>query len=207
VTVPLATRRSAWRRVYDHCLFPVNIWLGDEAAARLGLTPIDHERVAAVFPHVTGRLLDVACGTNLLARTYGSGFGVDIHPYPDMDVRGHSARLPFRSGVFDTVSLLACLNHITERRETLDECRRVLRPGGRLLVTMIPPWIGRFSHPIRRRHDPDQLERGMAHEEDWGLTTGYLRSLLEGAGFELTRHVRFMWGLNHLYVARLHHHP
>jgi SAM-dependent methyltransferase len=203
MSIRLATRRSAWQRLYDHCLFPVNMWLGDDASARLGLTPLDHERVAAVYPHVHGRLLDVGCGTNLLVRTYGAGFGADIHAYPEADVRSSSASLPFRDGSFDTVALLACLNHITARHETLDECRRVLRPGGRVLVTMIAPWVGWFSHPIRRRHDPDQLERGMAHDEDWGLSTAEVRALLEASGFRLTRHERFLWGLNNLYVARI----
>jgi SAM-dependent methyltransferase len=99
------------------------------------------------------------------------------------------------------VALLACLNHITARAETLAECRRVLRPRGRLLVTMIAPWVGWFSHPIRRRHDPDQLERGIAHDEDWGLSTAAILGLLEGAGFRLERRERFLWGLNNLYVA------
>ena len=98
--------------------------------------------------------------------------------------------------------MLACLNHITRRRETLDECHRVLRREGRVLVTMIPRWVGFISHRIRERHDPDQQIRGISHDEDWGLSTRRIKLLLEDSGFEIISQRRFMWGLNSIYVAR-----
>ncbi len=192
---------SLRQRLADHLLFPLNMWLSERTSSRLGLTPIDHERIRTALRYCRGRLLDVGCGNNLLVRTYGSGFGVDVHPYPEADTRCESDRLPFLDSTFDSVALLACLNHITRRIETLAECRRVLRPDGILIVTMIPAWVGMLSHPIRRRHDPDQLERGMSCEESWGLSTGEIRKLLEATGFHLRVHERFMWGLNNLYLA------
>ncbi len=198
---PLEANAGFWQRVADHLFFPINMWLGEAASRRLGLTPIDHERVRAVLPYCRGRLLDVGCGNNLLVQRYGNGIGVDAHPYPGIQARCDSSSLPFVSESFDSVALLACLNHITRRRETIEECRRVLRPGGRILITMIPAWVGAFSHPMRKRHDPDQLERGMSHDEDWGLSTGQVQRLVESAGFSLKLHKRFMWGLNNVYVA------
>ncbi len=194
-------RVSFLQRVYDHLLFPLNMWLSEEASQSLGLTPIDHERVRMALPHCRGRLLDVACGRNLLVGAYGEGIGADIHAYPEIAVRCDSSRLPFRNSSFDSVALLACLNHITRRRETLDECRRVLAPGGRLILTMISPWIGWFSHRIRLRHDPDQLDRGMSSEEDPGLPNREVVRLLEAARFKPVLHRRFMWGLNNLFLA------
>ncbi len=199
---PFRPKVSRWQNAADHFFFPLNMWLGEETSARLGLTPIDHERVRMALPHCRGRLLDIACGNNLLVRAHGSGFGVDIHPYPEADALCDGAYLPFKAGTFDTVAMLACLNHIVHRRETLAECRRVLRGDGSLVLTMIPRWIGFFSHPIRRRHDPDQLDRGMAHEEDWGLSTRAIATLLEEAGFAPLFRRRFMWGLNCVFVAR-----
>ena len=198
---PFRPRVSAWQRAADHVLFPVNMWLGEETSARMGLTPIDHERIRMALPHCRGRLLDIGCGNNLLVRAHGSGFGVDIHPYPETDALCDGAQLPFKTGSFDTVSLLACLNHIVRRRETLAECRRVLKDDGRLVLTMIPRWIGFFSHPIRKRHDPDQLGRGIAHEEDLGLSTREIAALLASAGFSLVFRRRFMWALNSVFVA------
>jgi SAM-dependent methyltransferase len=177
------------------------MWLSEETSFNLGLTPIDHERVRMALRYCRGRLLDIACGNNLLVRTYGDGFGVDFHPWPEADARCESSRLPFKNSTFDSVALLACLNHITRRKETLDECHRVLRGSGVLVLTMIPLWIGFFSHPIRKRHDPDQLDRGLSHEEDLGMSTAAVRKLLESSGFRLTARERFLWGLNNLYLA------
>jgi SAM-dependent methyltransferase len=201
MAAPFETRVPSWRRLADHVLFPVNMWLSEQTSRRFGLTPIDHERIRVALPYCRGRLLDVACGNNLLVLTYGNGIGCDIHTYPQVSVRCDSSRLPFGSASFDSVAMLACLNHIVRRRETLEECHRVLRESGRLLVTMIPPWIGWFSHRIRRRHDPDQLERGISHDEDWGLGTGEIVRLLAGSGFRVALHRRFMWGLNNFYLA------
>ncbi len=192
---------SQWQRVADHLFFPLNMWLSAERSSGLGLTPIDHERIREALPFVRGRLLDVACGDNLLVREHGTGVGLDVHPYPEADVCGESSSLPFASGSFDSVAMLACLNHITRRHETLTECRRVLKPDGVLVATMIPEWVGRISHPIRRPHDPDQLERGIGNDELLGLSSATMERLLREAGFQLTVHRQFMWRLNNLYVA------
>jgi len=166
----------------------------------MGLTPIDHDRVRMTLRHCRGSLLDVGCGNNLLVRAFG-GLGVDIHPYPEIDARCESAHLPFKDESFDSLALLACLNHMTRRCEMLRECYRVLRRDGRLLITMISPWVGVFSHKIRRKHDPDQLERGIGSEEDFGLSPAHLRSLLERSSFRVVTRKKFMWGLNSLYIA------
>jgi SAM-dependent methyltransferase len=201
MSAPFKSQVSVWQRLADHIFFPLNLWLSEETSFRLGLTPIDHERIRAVLPYCKGRLLDVACGKNLLVRAYGNGIGADVHSYLKMDVRCDSKRLPFKNCVFDSLSLLACLNHITARKETLAECSRVLKGDGRLLITMIPKWVGFFSHPIRKRHDPDQLERGISRDEEWGLSASKIVGMIETAGFRVTKHSRFMWGLNHFFLA------
>ena len=198
---PFRPRASLLQRLFDHLLFPLNMWLSEEASHRLGLTPIDHDRVRAALPFCRGKLLDVGCGNNLLVRTYGNGVGVDIQPYPEIALRCDSSLLPFKDATFDTVAMLASLNHIVRRNETLDECRRILTKEGRVLITMIPESIGLFCHRIRRSLDPDQLARGIQQDEAWGLSSGEIRKLLESSGFRLSLHMRFMWGLNNLYVG------
>jgi ubiquinone/menaquinone biosynthesis C-methylase UbiE len=102
------------------------------------------------------RVLDVGCGTGyfsrLIARTTGpKGLVVGIDPSASMieyarhkasSIRncefqvGAAEALPFPSDRFDVVVSSLVLHHLPEhlRLPALEEMRRVLRPGGRLLV-------------------------------------------------------------------------
>jgi SAM-dependent methyltransferase len=102
------------------------------------------------LPLVAGaRVLEVGggegYGTALFATVARSVLGVDYdaltvahaaaaYPAPRF-VRGNLAALPVRSGVVDVVATLQVIEHVWDHREFLRECRRVLRPGGRLLAT------------------------------------------------------------------------
>ena len=170
---------------------------------RLGRALYDW-RLRVVRPHVAGRLLDIGCGANELVRGHApGGVGVDVHQWGDVDVVvDDSAHLPFAGGEFDTVTIIAALNHIPNRADVLGEARRVLRPGGRLITTMIPPGISTLWHRLRRSSDADQTERGMKPGEVYGLTSRDVRRLITEAGFEIVLERRFMLGINRLTVAR-----
>jgi len=195
--------RNRLRLLVDRAAFPLLIFLTTEQARRLHLTPLDHERIEACLPYCTGPLLDVGCGFNELVRRHGDGVGVDVYPWPEIDILCDTRRLPFRDASFDTTALLAVLNHIPpqNREAVLKEVHRALRPAGRLLVTMLDPVTGRIIHRLRLRQDPDQHERGMLEEEDYGLWDSEVRRLLEESGFRVERRGRFVFGLNNLYVA------
>jgi SAM-dependent methyltransferase len=171
----------------------------DGAARRMDLLEPWRHRV--VLPFIRGRLLDLACGYNNLCRAHGFGLGADVFPWEGIDVRiGDSARLPFRDGSFDTVSVVAALNHISNREATLLAVMRVLRPGGLFLATMIGPWTGHLAHLFFRQ---DEARRGgMRPGEVHGIGPRAMRALLQHAGFELVREVPFQLRLNRLYVAR-----
>lgn len=103
------------------------------------------------------RMLDVAVGTGLVAgegaRIVGdAGSVVGIDPSAGMIaasapplfpagqltlVRGRAEALPFAAGAFDFLSLGFALRHVDDLESVLREFRRVLRPGGRLLVLEI----------------------------------------------------------------------
>src|SRR5262245_46025913 len=127
-------------------------------------------KARAALPHVVGRLLDIGCGTNLLVKEYKNGLGVDVYPWPGVDlVVTDSAKLPFEPASFNTVSMLAAFNHIPNREDVIVESARILGPKGRILVTMLTPKISRVWHFIRSPWDPDQHERGMHHDEVYGF--------------------------------------
>jgi SAM-dependent methyltransferase len=160
-------------------------------------------RVRTVLPYVKGQLLDIGCGTNELVQSYGNGVGVDVYQWGTVDlVVVNTAALPFDDGSFDTVAIIAALNHIPNRREVLREAHRLLRADGRLIVTMIPPRLSRVWHFFRRSWDVDQKERGIAPGEVFGFTRKEVRSLLNEAGFEVILERPFMCYANRVTVAR-----
>ncbi len=198
MTVDVSDPRQALK---DGLLFPLRVLLSSVAAKKLGLTPIDDERVNMALRYCRGSLLDVGCGPNHLVRRYGSGVGVDVYPWEGINLLCDTTRLPFRNDTFDTVTLLACLNHIAAKEKVLQESWRVLKPTGRLLVTMIGPATGYLCHKIRHRYDPDQLERGLQAEEQYGLSGRTVRRLLKEQRFRVRRGTSCLFGLNRLYIA------
>lgn len=199
------------QRFKDRLCFPLLIFLSSEAAESLGLTPIDNERRAAVLSRCRGFALDVGCGMNETLQHYrlrrGKGIGVDVYPWPGTDLVCDTVRLPFSASVFDTVAMLACLNHVpsSKRDGVLQEVKRVLKEDGQLLITMINPLVGFIVHKIRHRHDPDQLERGMEEDEAYGLRAGTIKGLLAKNGFHIVGTMPFVFGLNRLYIAKRAH--
>jgi SAM-dependent methyltransferase len=79
------------------------------------------------------------------SREFGSNvLNLDIEPMPGIGVIGVAERLPFANKSCDGVILQAVLEHVFDENQTLEECFRVLRPGGGLLVEI--PFI-QGDHP------------------------------------------------------------
>ena len=99
-------------------------------------------------------VLDVACGTGIVARTAlprvgpeGRVVGVDLNPAmlsvaeracPGVELhRGDVAELPFESGTFDAVLCQMALMFFPDPVAAAREMRRVVRPGGTVVI-MVP---------------------------------------------------------------------
>src|SRR6266852_5519713 len=162
---------------------------------------LEQKRTRVVARAVRGRLLDVGCGHNLLVKLLGQGVGVDVYPWEGIDtVIDDAARLPFDDSSFDTVTFVACLNHIPNREAALREAVRVVTRDGQVLVTMIGPTISRVWHRLMLKYDRDQTERGMKDGEVWGLTGQEISRMAAAAGLRVRKVVPFEFGLNRLYV-------
>jgi SAM-dependent methyltransferase len=138
---------------------------------------------------LTTPYLDIACGDNRLVREVAGGVGVDVVDYgAGAEIVERLDRLPFADGGFACVCIVASLNYFDDPRAVLAECARVLRADGRLLVTLIDRGVGSVWHRVR---------------EPWARVPGFGRRELEqmaaGLPLLLSRHRRFMLGLNHLY--------
>jgi len=65
----------------------------------------------------------------------------------------HAGELPFPSESFDLVLLFEAIYYVPDVRRFLEETRRVLRPGGTLLiVTVNPEWDGFNPSPLKTRY-------------------------------------------------------
>jgi demethylmenaquinone methyltransferase/2-methoxy-6-polyprenyl-1,4-benzoquinol methylase len=163
------------------------------------------------------RVLDVAGGSGDLARAFARRVGptgevllTDINramldvgrdrlidsglllPVVQCDAEG----LPFRSATFDCVAMAFGLRNVTRKERALAEMRRVLRPGGRLLVLEfakvwqplekaydwysfnVLPWLGRrvAGDEASYRYLAESIRK---HPDQEGL-----RALMEQAGLE-----------------------
>lgn len=102
------------------------------------------------------RVLDVACGTGVMAREAASRMGstgrvtgLDLNEgmlavarrlRPDLDWRhGDAAKLPFNDSAFDAVVSQFALMFFPDRPAALREMWRVLAPHGRLAVAVCAP--------------------------------------------------------------------
>src|SRR5260370_29030535 len=161
---PDIVRRPTWPKVLASRLaFPLLCLLSREQSLKLGLIPIDDERVIQAMKEAKGRVLDIGSGANNFVRRYGNGIGVDIVGWKGCDlVITDAAKLPFKDGEFDTVSYIACLNHIPNMDDSFKEAYRVTKNGGKIIVPMIKPPIGKIFSSLSFTKYPRHPHRSTA---------------------------------------------
>jgi len=132
------------------------------------------------------RILDVGCGTGanlLMLSQFGDAEGVDISEDALAFCRerglekvklGAGEALPYDDGTFDLVTALDVVEHLDDDLAGLREMRRVLRPGGRVLL-FVPTFM--FLWGVQ-----DEVSN---HRRRYRLPE--LRRVLEQAGFEIAR--------------------
>jgi SAM-dependent methyltransferase len=113
----------------------------------LHLRPIGHdleERIrAAVRDRVPVRVLDLGCGGSPYRRFFGevgSYVRVDLDRSAFPDLVAAAEALPFLDGAFDAVLSTQLLQLTTDPAAVAAELARVVRPGGRVWVTVPLGW-------------------------------------------------------------------
>jgi SAM-dependent methyltransferase len=119
---------------------------------------------------------------------------------PRYQIRTDSFRepSPFPETCFDTIVLLATLEHIRDKDPLGRECYRLLRPGGRLIITVPSPLVDEVVRLLSRL----RLADGMSLEEHHGFDPRTTPEVFERHGFLLEHRRHFQLGLNHLFVLR-----
>ena len=176
-------------------------------------------RLSRVARHLRGEVLDAGCGygelldylpsqvrsVTLLDRsserlprlqTRLSGGTVKAR-FVLGDITAGETGLP--GGSFDTVVMAALVEHLDVPADALREVRRLLKPGGNLILTTPTPlggtlhaWGSRFGLTYR-----EAAEEHQAFFDHKGL-----KQLLTQDGFTCELYERFLLGLNQLVVAR-----
>lgn len=155
-------------------------------------------KMAAAY--VRGRVLDWGChhGLSLCLFRMWFGNGVELHgcdvfegdaykafhDYSGVLYRrlDHPYRMQYEDASFDTVLSNGVLEHVPNEPESIREVRRILKPGGKFIVTALP---NRYSYT-----EAVARLRGIACH-DRLYTPGSLGKTLSREGFEVIASKRF----------------
>jgi ubiquinone/menaquinone biosynthesis C-methylase UbiE len=172
-------------------------------------------RIGRVLPYIRKypgcELLDIGCGWDArflrsVEPFIGHGEGIDFKA-PTLQTEKLSIRpmtvvnqLPFADNSFDVVTMLAVLEHLAEPDATLRDIYRVLRPAGRLVLTVpsdsakpVLEFLAYRLHVVSEAEIRD-------HKQYFNKTT--LSAAVGAAGFEVEEHRYFQLGFNNFLVAR-----
>jgi SAM-dependent methyltransferase len=130
------------------------------------------------------RVLDVGCGDrpyDTLLRDAGEVVGFDVPGNPRADVHGTIDAIPIGDASFDVVLCLQVLEHVPDPGAAVRELRRVVRPGGRVLLSThgIYPYHPNPDDPWRWTHEG--LEKLFFTNGEWASV-----SVRPGAGTAAT---------------------
>ena len=84
------------------------------------------------------RILDVGCGTRPYEHLFSRAaevVGFDLPDNPRADLHGSIDSLPVEDASFDVALCIQVLEHVPDPAAAIRELRRVVRPGGRVLLS------------------------------------------------------------------------
>ena len=174
---------DAWSTFYDLPL-----------VQRLTYLPVQDAVVSALRPSAPRRVLDVGCGTGLLATRLRNELPAATIAGCDFShgmlqrarardaavgwIRGDAQRLPLRDASVDAIVSTEAFHWFPDKDRALAEFLRVLVPGGRLLVAIV-------NTPNAAVRTIFQLASRVAGQPfDWP-TRADMRALCERAGFRV----------------------
>lgn len=172
-------------------------------------------RIQRILPYIRQwkecALLDLGCGAGFallkaLSHFVERGVGIDgdVEELQWGNIRTYRIRLekvlPFENGSFDIVTMLAVLEHLDHPVEILKEVRRVLRPGGILLLTTPTPRAKPVLEFLSYRLHLVSEKEIRDHKRYYDGPM--IRDCLARADLHMVAHKYFQFGFNNFAVAK-----
>jgi SAM-dependent methyltransferase len=136
-----------------------------------------------------GRVLDIGCGSSRILESVPGMIGLDVSIQKlrfmgrrgCLVLEGSVYSLPFPDSSFDEVIFSQVIEHIPPKLQIMDEIRRVMKPGGRLIIGT--PDYDRMFWVILEEFYNALKPEAYAHEHIAHYTLGSMRRLLAENGF------------------------
>ena len=169
---------------YRDALFALS---GADASARILELGIGSGLIARAFQPAERRYVGIDYSLGMMRLIAGKLAGGESPLLAQADAR----YLPFCAGCFDLVQAVRVFHHLPDWRECIDEARRLLKPGGAMVIVENIPPAGAGQPPWAIVQDKwDEILRRLGVEEDgadqgiW-LTDEAMRQYIESTGAQV----------------------
>ena len=120
-----------------------------------------HRILRLIDAQIPGRIVEVGSGIGNLKSHLPRAICTDLFPNPWLDLVCDGYELPFATGSLSHLVLFDVFHHLRTPKAFLNEARRVLHGGGRLIF--FEPYISCISYPIYSflHHEPVAWRRAI----------------------------------------------
>lgn len=121
-----------------------------------------HRRIAGhVDPAIPGKIVELGSGIGNIRDVIPACVRTDLFPNPWLDQVENAYALTFADGEVSHLILFDVFHHLEHPQTALAECRRVLAPGGRVII--FDPYVSLAGHLVYGplHHEPIGFDRGI----------------------------------------------
>jgi len=190
----LSREENSYRfRDFETFVKRYDVWFEEHRAAFLS----ELRAVRTALPKGFGLGLEVGVGTGRFAAPLGIQIGLDpavscLYMAKKRGVQvvaGVGEELPFRTGTFDVLLIIVAFCFLKEPDRALEEAKRVLRPGGSIIIGIIDKesFLGRL-------YELKKARGALFYRDAIFYTPEEVKAMLEAHGFKNVRFIQTLFG-------------
>nr|WP_320114885.1 methyltransferase domain-containing protein [uncultured Desulfuromonas sp.] len=179
---------------FDENAAQYDAWFDSRRGRRI--FALERDCLRQVLDPLSGRWLEVGVGTGRFAQAFGIATGIDLSSAMlsiaaqrgITTITASAEHLPFAEGTFDGILQVCVFCFLTNPLKVLEECWRVLKNKGHLVIGFIPAdslWGDYHTRRGKQGHSYYSFSRFYTLEEITALATRAGFSLLSHHGCEL----------------------